>query len=167
MKKINIFIAPVLLVLAFIALLFFKYQKPLSQTQTIQEPVISIGTVSGVNGSTVDLPISFMAGTNEVSSLQFDLSIPSGLGYISISKNVVAGKTVQANVMADKLRVIVFDLNRTPINTGQIAVIKLKIASSVPNNAFNLNLSNILASSPDATVVKASGLNGKIKVQPQ
>ena len=54
-------------------------------------PTVSVGTVSGNPGAQVNLPINFTAdASNGTSSIQFDITLPTGLTFVSISTGPVA-----------------------------------------------------------------------------
>ena len=129
---------------------------------------ITVGSASGNRGSSIDLPVSFNAGSTSVSSMQFDLSIPSGLSYTSISTGSAAssaGKSAAANLNGTTLRVFISGLNQNTIGTGQLASIRLAISSTASLGSLSVNISGITASNPSGSSVSVTGTNGAVTVQ--
>src|SRR5882724_6545693 len=64
-------------------------------------PAVSVGSVTGNAGAAVDLSVTFTAGSTNVSTLQFDLTFPSALSYVSVttgSAATAAGKSASGSV---------------------------------------------------------------------
>ena len=115
----------------------------------------------------MDLPISFTAGATPVSTLQFDLTLPSSLSYSSVttgSSAVAAGKSAQANGTSGGVRVLVFGLNQTAIGSGPIAVVRLNVASGTAVGTQPVSISGMVASDPGAVAVPISGMDGSVTV---
>lgn len=135
---------------------------------TTSGSAIAVGSVSGSLGSVINLPITFTSGISPVSSLQFDLAIPLGLNYASITVGSAAssaGKSVQANQNGNNLRIIVFGLNQNAISSGLIATAQFNIDPNATFGSRTVTLSGMVASSPSATAVNVSGSNGEVKIQ--
>lgn len=150
--------------LALFGVVFHGLQKVIAATN----PNISVGSISGAKGSTVDLPISFTPGTTGVSALQFDLTLPSSLTYVSVttgSAATQAGKSVEANATTStQVRVLVYGLNQNIINSGQIASVKLSISPSAPSGSLSVVIGGVVASDPNALAVTTTGTGGSVVV---
>ncbi|MDE2019052.1 MAG: hypothetical protein KGJ13_01750, partial [Patescibacteria group bacterium] len=130
-------------------------------------PTIIIGTASGQAGSSVVLPVNFASGTTDVSALQFDITLPTGISYVSIATGTVAiaaNKDVMAAAISGGMRVLVAGLNQTPIGTGLLANITLNASNTIPLGQYTLAPINIVFSDPNAIEVVSSSQSGSITV---
>src|SRR5512141_2129140 len=72
---------------------------------------IEVGSVAGMAGSAVSLPITLNCGSASISTVQFDLMFSSALTYVTTttgSAASAAGKSASANPIAGGVRVLVF-----------------------------------------------------------
>src|SRR5687768_12280211 len=72
-------------------------------TVLAQTPSVSVGSQSGLAGTAVDVSVSFIAGPTGVSTLQFDLTLPSQLSYVSVttgSAATAAGKSASGSTIS-------------------------------------------------------------------
>jgi chitodextrinase len=139
----------------------------ISRTVQAQSPSLVVGSVTGAPGASVDLQVSFTAGATAVSGLQFDLSLPAGVSYVSVttgSAATAAGKNAQASAVSGGVRVLVFGLNQTPIALGPLAVIRLSITTGTAAGTWPVGITNIVASDPGGTAVLSNGTNGSVIV---
>jgi len=130
-----------------------------------QTPAIGVGSVTGGNGTAVDLSVSFTAGASDVSTLQFDLALPPALAYLSVTTGTAAGaagKSASANAIAGGVRVLVFGLNQTPIGSGAIVSVRLNIAAGTASGALTVGITGIIASDPAGNAVSADGSGGSV-----
>jgi cohesin domain-containing protein/purple acid phosphatase-like protein len=128
-------------------------------------PSVKIGSVSGGAGSAVDLPVTFTPGDTDVSTLQFDLSLPASLSYVSVATGSVAttaGKSASANTISGGVRVLVFGLNQTPIGSGSIVTIRLSIAGNTVPGILAVGIAGTVASDPDGNAVATTGIDGSV-----
>jgi uncharacterized repeat protein (TIGR01451 family) len=141
-----------------------------SQAWADVNPVLTAGTVSGLPGASVDLSIQFSAGTRGVSALQFDLSLPPGVTYVSATSGAAAaaaGKSVSANpITAAQLRVLVFGLNQTAIPAGELAIIRLQIAANAAPGTWPLTLTGVVMADPNGLEVPADQVTGSFTIRP-
>ena len=136
-------------------------------TAVAQTAGISVGTTSGGAGTSVDLPVSFTAGGTGVSTLQFDLTLPSSLSYVSVttgSAAATAGKSASGNAIAGGARVVIFGLNQNTIGSGSIAIVRLGIASGTAPATLSVGITGISASSPAGVAVATQGVGGSVTV---
>jgi len=94
---------------------------------------LSVGSASGLAGTAVDLPVSFSPGATPVVTIQFDLTFPSSLSYVSTTTGAAAtaaGKSASGSSISGGVRVLIFGLNQTAIGSGQIAIVRLNIQSA-------------------------------------
>lgn len=127
-----------------------------------------VGTVSSgtIAGNSVDYVVRFATGTTPVASAQFDLTLP-----VNVSSNTItlgqaamdAGKSIQGNlVSAGVLRVLVFGLNQTSINSGDLAILNLRVNASQVSATLPMNLSNVAASDANGQAVQTATTNGSL-----
>lgn len=140
-------------------------------TVTVLNPVIApkltVLPTSVIGGNSVDVLVSLSTGTTGVSSLQFDMILPSGVIYQSVSDgaaSVAAGKTATGAVITGGARVLVFGINQNSIGTGSVALVRLGVAVQTPTGSKTLTLSNLGASDPAGNNVVITGTNGVIAV---
>ena len=132
-----------------------------------QQPVLTVGTVSGAAGTSVDLAVGFGAGGGPVSTLQFDLTVPAGLSLVSVttgSAAAAAGKTAVDSVVPDGVRVLIFGLNQNAIGSGPVVVMTLGIAAGSPAGSLPVGVIGIVASDPLGNSVVTAGAGGSVLV---
>ncbi len=132
-----------------------------------QSAGLTVGSASGMPGSTVRIPVQFNSGTASVSTLQFDLLFPSSLAYITTSTGAAAsaaGKSASGNALLDGVRIVVFGFNQDVLDSGVIAEIQLSISATVGAGSIPLTVREIVASDPDAKGVPVSSTAGNVTV---
>lgn len=137
-----------------------------------QAPIVTVGSTGGLAGATVDLPVSLVAGTIppvNISSLQFDLTLPTSLTYVSASTGpaaTAAAKTVSADTATGKLRVLVFGLNQNTIGSGILTVLKITISSTgVSASQLPVTIGGIVAGDKDGNLLATTtGLPGSVLI---
>jgi len=128
---------------------------------------LSVGSASGLPGAAVDLTVNFTAGSTGVSTVQFDLTFPSTLAYVSTttgSAATAAGKSASGSAIAGGVRVLIFGLNQNAIGTGPVAIVRLNIQAGAPAGTITVSIGNIAASDPLAAPVAVGGSNGSVTV---
>jgi hypothetical protein len=113
------------------------------------------------------MPVSFMPGSTAVSTLQFDLTLPSALSYASTatgSAATAAGKSASANSNGNVVTVLIFGLNQNTIGSGPIAIVTLTIAAGAAPGTLASPIGNIAASTPNGITVATNGTNGSVTV---
>ena len=139
----------------------------LSPATLAQTPRLTVGAVTGGAGGTVDLPVTFTAGATDVSAVQFDLTFPSALSYLSVttgSAAAAASKSASASAISGGARVLLFGLNQTAIGSGSIATVRLDIADGATPGALAVGITGIVASDPDGAAVATNGSGGSVTV---
>ncbi|MFN8008610.1 MAG: fibronectin type III domain-containing protein [Terriglobia bacterium] len=132
-----------------------------------QSPALSVGTASGNPGTSVDLTVSFTAGSTGVSTLQFDLTFPSSLSYVSTATGAAAsaaGKSASGSSISGGARVLVFALGTTSIGSGAVAIVRLNIASGTNPAAIPVGITGIVAADASSNSVPTSGTGGSVTV---
>jgi hypothetical protein len=135
---------------------------------TVVPPSLAIAPASAIAGNAVDVTVNFTNGVNaqNVSGLQFDLTLPSGVSSNTVIVGAAAqaaGKSVSANMVGSALRVIIFGLNSDPMGSGAMAVINLRLAANLTINR-SLALSGIVGTDPAGVNVPMTFSNGSIVV---
>ena len=131
------------------------------------DDTITVGSASVQRGNKVQIPITWTRGVNDISALQFDIALPSGVSVSSISPSNVettAAKTLSSAMVANAERVIVWGYNQTALPTGTIAVLTLATSSAMIPGTYTLTIKNLVASSPDGQAITITGTNGALTV---
>src|SRR2546422_7188638 len=109
-------------------------------------PVVGVGSATGNAGAAVNLLVTFTPGSTAVSTLQFDLTFPSALSYVSVSTGSAAttvGKSASGNVISGGVRILIFGLNQNAIGSGSIATVSLNIAGGTAPGPLTVGISGI------------------------
>lgn len=132
-------------------------------------PKLTVATVTGT-ATSVDLGITFSVGTDpgpidDVSALQFDLILPSPVTYggtiTAGAAAAAAGKSATANVLGDKIRILVFGINQNLIGNGVVAIVRLNISAT---GRQEIGITGLALSTPDGTNVPGTGIEGAVTV---
>jgi hypothetical protein len=129
---------------------------------------IVVGAVTTPKGTTVTVPILWKAGTIPVSTVQFDIQLPSGITFNSITAGAAAtasSKSVQSAPVSGGVRAIIFGLNQNQIPTGVLANLKLDVATTASSGKKALPIIGIVGSDPAGTSVALIGVSGSVTVQ--
>jgi len=132
-----------------------------------QSPSISVGTFAGLAGATIEVPIAWAPGASPVSSLQFDLTLPSPLSWVSTGAGPAAnaaGKEVSSAPLPGGVRVVIFGFNQTLISSGTVAAVRLTVAPGSPAGTLAVGISGITGSTADGSAVPATGSPGAVIV---
>lgn len=128
---------------------------------------LAIGAIQHTKANTTIMwPVEFVTSTSPITSLQFDASIPSSFTVVSVSTgpaDIATGKSVSGAIVNGNERVLVFGLNQTSQQTGQVAVIQWKVGN-VPNGLYPIELLNPVASNAAGTVVPLCLMSGIVEV---
>jgi hypothetical protein len=126
-----------------------------------------VGVVHGNKGSSAQIPVMLLKGRGSISALQFDLLLPSGFTYQSVSAgpaSTAAGKSVSANLLPTGLRVLIFGLNQNVIGTGVLATAQVRLESSLTLPNYSIPISGIVSSDPSGLAVTTSGVTGTVLI---
>lgn len=126
------------------------------------------GTSNGIAGTNVTVGVTHSAGTTGIAGVQFDIALPSGVSYSSIAAGQAttdANKSVQGNVTAGNLRVIIFGLNQDIIGPGELALITFHLDAGLPTSVIPLVISGVVATDAAGnSVAFGASTNGAISV---
>ncbi|MGB7624471.1 MAG: fibronectin type III domain-containing protein, partial [Terriglobia bacterium] len=139
----------------------------LSAPMLAQQPRVTVGTATGAAGTSVDLPVSFTAGATGVASMNFDLTLPTGLSYVSCTTGAAAtaaGKSTSGNAVGNIIHVLIAGMNNNAIGSGSMGTISLSIAPGTPPGTLTVGISGIVASDVNAISVTSLGTNGSVTV---
>ncbi len=131
---------------------------------------LAVGSVSGADGASVDLPVTLTAGSTGIASLQFDLALPAQLTYVSTGAGAAsssAGKEVSDFNNAGTLRVLVFSVSQSIIGSGEVAIVRLSIPSGTVPGEYTVGINGIVASDVDGKSVPISGSSGAVLLTPR
>jgi PKD repeat protein len=133
-------------------------------------PTLSAGTASGQPGSTINFPISFNPTTDSVASLQFSLTMPSGVSTGTITPGSIAtnaGKTISENLVGNTWTIIVFGVNQNTIGSGTLLTAQLRLSNSATPGTLTVPITGAIYSDPNGTGIAAgSNTSGTITVLP-
>lgn len=129
---------------------------------------VTVATVEGVAGTTVNVPVYVKASTAPVSGVQFDIPNVPGLTISSVLPGLAAqavGKSVSGNQNQTGYRVIVFGLNQTAIPSGPLVILRVDISDDSALEKKPILVSGISASSPSGGSVVLTGKAGGLTVK--
>lgn len=129
---------------------------------------LTVGTVEGSRGVTVNVPVYLKASTAPVAGVQFDIPNSTGLIVTSVLPGLAAqavGKSVSGNQVTGAFRVIVFGLNQTAIPSGPVVVMRVNIGLSSVIGKKPVSITNLSASSPTGSTVVLTGKAGTLTVR--
>lgn len=128
----------------------------------------TIGIAGAIPGGTVDLPIYFKSGDRDISAIQFDVQISSGLTVTSVIPGIAtlaASKGVQGAPVPGGFRTLVFGLNQTSLPSGPIAILKLSVIPTIQPGKRIIPMAGVVASDPSGNSVPLAGRSGSITVR--
>ncbi|TEB05929.1 Chitinase A1 precursor [Pelotomaculum schinkii] len=131
-------------------------------------PVLTAGNASGGAGDVIQIPVT-LTSSGEVAGLQFDLSYDHNqLIYQQANTGSLAnGFTVSANLVGDKLRVIIYSTSNTPVpgGSGTVAQLQFQVAAGVQAGQTSaLGLSGVILSDAQGQSIAATVNNGQFSV---
>ena len=115
----------------------------------------------------MDLTVSFTAGATGVSTLQFDLTFPSSLAYVSTTTGAAAtaaGKSASGSAISGGARVLIFSLGTTSIGSGAVAIVRLNIAGGTSPASIPVGITGIVAADAASNAVTTNGSGGSVTV---
>lgn len=133
----------------------------------VQAGAVVAGTVlTATVGQPFDMPMYFVPGPGNVAGLQFDLILPAGFSFISVTAGPVmtaAQKQVQVNAAIN--RVLVVGFNQTTLSEGNLLTVRLATQSSVPRAIYPIVVTNMQATNPQGTNSTLSGMSIPVTLQ--
>jgi hypothetical protein len=116
---------------------------------TSTTPTLSVGSASGNTGSSVNLPVTFNAGSAAVTGLQFNLTLPAGLSTGTITPGAIIGvsaanKQVSNNLSGNTWTIMIFGVNQNVIASGTLLTLQVPILTSATAGAKNITISGIV-----------------------
>lgn len=140
-------------------------------SQALARPaVLAVDAASGDSGTTVSIPVLFDAGADGVQALQFDLMFSPALSFVSASAGdaaAQAGKTVMANALPGRVRVLIYGLDRNLMRSGAVADLRLHISGNALSGPIPIVICGIVASDADGRPVLTYGTAGSVSVLAQ
>ena len=132
----------------------------LQQAQAQDENVLSVPDITGMESSIISLPIHLDNTATNITGLQFDLTVPSGVMTLRPAEVTLSDRKADHSVIMSSLgngtyRLMVYSPTSSALkgNSGELLTIGAQIASVVDKNqTFPLQLSNV-------TIGNASGKN--------
>ena len=132
-------------------------------------PKLCLEKAIGIAGTTVSVPVSISTGSVGISSIQFDLGYGAGVSSDTVTIGPAAqsaGKSLQSNFVDGRVRVLVFGLNQSVIQSGVVAIAKLRLSAFLPAGDIPVTLSAVTASDAQGMNIPLTLQNNVIGVTP-
>jgi hypothetical protein len=133
-------------------------------------PNLTVGSVSGQAGTTVNLPITFDPTTSAVAGIQFNVTLPAGVTPSTVTAGAIitaASKNINTNLVGNVWTVIVFGVNQTTIGSGTLLTVAVTIPAGTALGPLSLPLSSVVYTDANAQSIAAgTNTNGTITVVP-
>src|SRR5665213_3564247 len=137
-----------------------------SQIGAGQSVTFSVGSASGIAGDVVVIPITLTSsGGAQAAAIQWTLSYPSDITRAVFSAGVAAanaGKSIECNGNL----CLVYGLNITVISDGVVATVTLQISSNPSLQTIPIQITGVVAATPEADSIPAEGVPGAVSVPP-
>ena len=130
--------------------------------------LLALGHEPVVKGAIVSVPVLYFKGHSQVSGLQFDLLIPSGITFQSIAvgpAGIAAGKQIASNPVPGGLRIVVFGINQMVIGPGVLAMVGLSTSATAGTVPFSLGISGLTATDPNGNPAQITASTGTVLIQ--
>jgi hypothetical protein len=135
---------------------------------TPNPPTLTMGSVSGQAGTSVNVPVSFNPNGSAVTGIQFSLTVPAGVSTGTVTPGAIvtsAGKGVSDSLTGNTWTFIVFGLNQTTIASGSLMTLQMPIAASTAAGAKSLALSGVVYTDANGVSIPAgTNTNGTLTV---
>lgn len=116
--------------------------------------------ISGVQvppGGSAEANVNFVVREAAVSGIQFDIEYDNtriGIAGVAGAVAVSAGKSLYTgDLLPNQKRFLMIGMNRNPIRTGVLVVLTLTAKSGAATGSGNIQLTNVIAASPDGSEV--------------
>ncbi|MBR6036724.1 MAG: DUF5006 domain-containing protein [Bacteroidaceae bacterium] len=141
-----------------------------AQAQDINE--LSVKNVNGMRSKIVSVPI-YLTNTQEVTAVQFDITMPQGsqvyLDSTKVAENrrvdhIISGKSKGSN----RYRFMFYSPTNQALlgNTGRLCNIVFKVYQGLDDNeTYNFKLSNIVMSDLQGNPIEATSVDGHLTLQ--
>lgn len=129
---------------------------------------LALGRLVGIRGGSVNMPVLFFKGKGSVAAVQFDVTIPAGLTFQSVTVGAAAtaaGKQVSSNPITGGVRVLVFGINQTLIGSGVLATLVLGVSAGAAVAPASLGIVGVTASNAAGTSVQITASTGTVSIQ--
>ena len=129
-----------------------------------QSVTLSVGSGSGIAGGSVVVPINLMSfGGGQAAAVQWSLSYSSDITGVTFAIGPAAtsaGKSIACNANL----CLVYGLNATAISDGVVATVTLQISSNPSLQAIPIQITGVVAATPEADSISATGVPGTVSV---
>ena len=131
-----------------------------------QSVTFSVGSGSGTTGGAVVVPITLASlGGAQTAAVQWSLSYSSDITGATFAVGIAAtnaGKTIACNGNT----CLIYGMNATPISDGIVATVTLYISPSPSLLTIPVQIVGVVAATPAADSVSASGVPGAVSLPP-
>lgn len=147
-----------------------------SEPVVTTENTLALGNVTANTGATVSFPISMM-NKDEITALQMDLHLPTGITLVTdeegdvvveTSSRVSTKHTIDCNKMSNGCyRIICYSTKNTTFtgNSGELFCVKLSIGTSMTDRDYEIMATNIELSDNTGNAHAGQDVKGKVTVK--
>lgn len=139
-----------------------------ASTGWAQQAVLDVGTVSGVPGATVSVPVDVITDQS-IAALQFDLSFaPALVTPTGATLGAAAGNHVIASaVVSGRYRVVIYSPTNAPLASARLANVSFTIAAGASPQTVPIGIQSVVLSTAAAVQIPTTSLDpGSISVLP-
>jgi hypothetical protein len=126
-----------------------------------------VSVAHGNKGANIQIPVSLLKGHGSISALQFDLLLPAGITYQSVTTGAAAlsaQKSATGATVTGGVRILIFGLNQNIISNGILATLQFHLETSLTLGYYSIPISGIVSSDPNGLVVPTMGLTGAVLI---
>ncbi len=152
---------PIAAAIALAALLAIP-PKAISQSGTL-----AVNAAFGIPGSSIDIPVVFTKGADQVSDLQFQITFPgSSLSFNSVESKVAGKGTDFSYAIMEGMNVVLFGVEPATIDSGTVVMLHMMIRGNAAHGILPVRISNIVACDAQGNSLSMRGVDGFAEVLP-
>jgi uncharacterized protein (TIGR03437 family) len=132
-----------------------------------QSVAVSIGSASGMPGSTVTVPISLTSsGGAQSVDVEWKFAYSSDITAVTVTAGT-SSTNAQKTVACNNATCLIYGLNTNLISDGTVAMATFQIAPSPSANPIPIQVTGVFVSTADGSGITASGGSGAISLSSQ
>jgi hypothetical protein len=127
---------------------------------------VAMPRISVLPGGSANAEIQYSAQGSQVTGLQFDLEIPSGVTVTPTAgaAATAAGKTLSTADVQGKKRYVVAGLNQSVLGDGVLISLVISVGAGTPAAVYPLRTSNAGATGSTANAIALTAVDGSVTV---
>jgi hypothetical protein len=127
---------------------------------------VAMPRISVLPGGSANTEIRYSAQGSQVTGVQFDLEVPSGLTVTATAgaAATAAGKTLSTADVAGKKRYVVAGLNQTALGDGVLISLVISVGAGTPASVYPLRTSNAGAVGSAGNPITLTAVDGSVTV---